>query len=300
MERAGKSEATRKMVIAIVAVLALYYFAKFVTPIVSTRFGVDKMLFGIALRSVLALVAFIALGGARWLRPSLKSVGHMWRFMGYLIVLQVLLGVVAFFSNAASMTDAQIDALTPDMLNGNLAYLTILCVLVGINEEVMFRGLFLGGLLARLGDRKSGVIASAVISSLVFGAFHVIGSVDLSNHLSLVQGIMKTLQTGLFGFVLCAPVLEDHNLGGAISYHGFNDWIILLGYVFTGVPESLTTYVVDDSQVAMLAIGMYAVMCVLFLPKAIQAVRRMLKLEEPQLGPFMREETPVAYGAHFK
>ena len=300
MERTDKSEATRKMVIAIVAMLALYYFAKFLAPIVSTRFGVDKNLFGIALRSVLALVAFITLGGARWLRPSIKSVGHMWRFMGYLIVLQVLLGVVAFFSNAASMTDAELDALTPDMLNGNLAYITILCVLVGINEEVMFRGLFLGGLLARLGDRKPGVIASAVISSLVFGAFHVIGSVDLSNHLSLVQGIMKTLQTGLFGLVLCAPVLEDHNLGGAISYHGFNDWIILLGYVFTGVPENLTTYVVDDPQVAMLAIGMYAVMCVLFLPKAIQAVRRLMRLEEPQLGPFMREEAPVAYGGHFR
>ncbi|MBQ6410995.1 MAG: CPBP family intramembrane metalloprotease, partial [Atopobiaceae bacterium] len=181
MERADKSEATRKMVIANVAVFALYYFTKFLAPIASMRFGVDKMLFGIALRSVLALVALIALGGARWLRPSIKSVGHMWRFMGYLIVLQVLLGVIALLSTVASMTDAQIDALTPDTLGGNFAYITILCVLVGINEEVMFRGLFLGGLLARLGDRKSGVIASAVISSLVFGAFHVIGSLDPSN-----------------------------------------------------------------------------------------------------------------------
>ena len=173
-------------------------------------------------------------------------------------------------------------------------------MLVGINEEVMFRGLFLGGLLARLGDRKSGVIASAVISSLVFGAFHVIGSLDPSNWLTLTQGAMKTLQTGLFGFVLCAPVLEDHNLGGAISYHGFNDWIILLGSILTGVPENLTTYVVDDPQVAMLASGMYGVMCVLYLPKAIQAVRRLMRLEEPQLGPFMREGAPVAYGAHFR
>lgn len=300
MERTNKGEATRKMVVAIVAVFALYYFAKFVAPIVSTRFGVDKNLFGIALRSALALVAFSALGGARWLRPSIKSVGHMWRFMGYLIVLQVLLGVIAFLSTAASMTDAELDAVTSEMAAGNFAYLTILCLLVGINEEVMFRGLFLGGLLARLGDKKSGVIASAVVSSLVFGAFHVIGSVDLSNHLSLAQGIMKTLQTGLFGFVLCAPVLEDHNLGGAISYHGFNDWLIMLGYIFTGVPDELTNYVLDDPQVAMVAIGVYAAMSLLFLPKAIQTVRRMMRLEEPQLGPFMREESPVAHGAHFK
>ena len=298
MERSKKEAATTKMVVSVVAVVAMYYFAKFVAPIASARLGVDRNLFGICLRSVLALVVFIALGGARWLRPSLKAVGHAWRFMGYLIVLQVLLGAISVLSNVGTLSDAQLDALDGDALNANLAYITVLCLFVGINEEVMFRGIFLGGLLARLGDRKSGVIASAVISSLVFGAFHVIGSLDPSNYLTLAQGLMKTLQTGLFGFVLCVPVLEDHNIGGAISYHGFNDWVVMLGYVFTGIPETLATYVFADTQVAGALIMVYAVMCLLYLPKAIQAVRRLMRLEEPQLGPFMGDGAPEVRGAH--
>ena len=42
----------------------------------------------------------------------------------------------------------------------------------------------------------------------------------------------------------------------------------------------------------------YAVMCLLYLPKAIQAVRRLMRLEEPQLGPFMGDGAPEARGAH--
>ncbi|MBE6480242.1 MAG: hypothetical protein E7Z98_07005 [Olsenella sp.] len=170
------------MVVSIVAVMAMYYFAKLVSPIASARLGVDRNLLGICLRSVLTLVVFIALGGARWLRPSLKAVGHAWRFMGYLIVLQVLLGVISVISNAGTLSDAQLDALDGDTLNAILAYITVLCLFVGINEEVMFRGIFLGGLL--------------------------------------------------------------------------------------------------------------------YLPKAIQAVRRLMRLEEPQLGPFMGDGAPEARGAH--
>lgn len=298
MERPGKNEATVKMVASIVAVVGMYYLSKFAASIASTHFGLDRNLFGICLRSVLALIVFIALGGARWLRPSPKAVGHAWRFMGYLIVLQVLLGALSVLSNVGTMSDAQLDALDGNTLNANLAYITVLCLFVGINEEVMFRGIFLGGLLARLGDRKSGVIASTIISSLVFGAFHVMGSLDPSNYLTLAQGLMKTLQTGLFGFVLSAPVLEDHNLGGTISYHGFNDWIVMLGYVFTGIPETLATYVFADAQVAGALIVVYAVMCLLFLPKAIQTVRRLMRLEEPQLGPFMGDGAQEVRGAH--
>lgn len=300
MERTGKGEATRKMVIAIVAVVAMYYLAKFVAPILSDRLGLDRFYVGLGLRSVLALALFVALGGASWLRPDLKALGRAWRFMGYLIVVQVILGAFSVLANGAALPEAELDALSEDTLNGNLAYITGLCVLIGINEEVMFRGLFLGGLLARFGDRKSGIIASAVISSIVFGAFHVIGSLDPSSHLSWAQSIMKTLQTGLFGFVLCVPVIEDRNLGGAITYHGFNDWVIMLGYIFTGLPEDAATYVFEDAQVAGAAIGAYAVMSLLFLPKAIKAVRRLRQLEEPQLGPFVKEGAQAASGTHFK
>lgn len=198
-----------------------------------------------------------------------------------------------------SLTDAELDSLDGDMLSGNLAYITIYCLLIGINEEVMFRGLCLGGLLAWLGEKRSGIIASCVISSLIFGAFHVIGSLDLTNFLSIAQGLMKTLESGLFGFVLCVPVIEDHNLGGAITFHAYDDWIVMLGSIFTGISES-TTYVTDSPQLATFVIGIYAVMCLLFLPKMIQAIRRLQQIEEPQLGPFMREEAQASGGAHFE
>lgn len=82
MERSDKAEATGKMVIAIASVVVIFFFVRFTHPIIALRLGVDKGLLALSLRSILSLIAFIALGGARWLRPDLKAVGHAWRFMG--------------------------------------------------------------------------------------------------------------------------------------------------------------------------------------------------------------------------
>ena len=50
----------------------------------------------------------------------------------------------------------------------------VLCMMmVGVFEEVLFRVVLFGGMLSRHGATRNGLLASAVVSSVVFGAVHV-------------------------------------------------------------------------------------------------------------------------------
>ena len=299
MQSTGNSTGLKKMILGILMLLAIYYGAKFVSPYLASL-GLDSILTGIVLRSVLSVACFIALGGMDWLRFDWKAIGHAWRFLGYITVFYVLFGILSFVLNSSQLTEAEIDAVTGADILRNTLYMVVLCIFIGINEEVMFRGLLLGGLLAGMNGRRRSALWAAIISSLVFGFFHVMSDMNPENPLSIAQGIMKTLQTGTMGLFFCVTVLEDHRLCGAMSTHGFTDWIVLMGKVLVGFDGAIS-YVNTDDRLAKASIVIYAVMCLIYLPKFIQAIRRLLKVEEPELGPFLTspEKTERPTGAHF-
>lgn len=287
---------TRRMLTGIISCFAIYGIAKLASAPISEALGWNKTLFGIGLRTALAVICFIALGCGSWLKPDGKSIANTWRLMGYIIVVDIVLGVLSFLATIGSMDVEALEELTAADAMNNFLTVSLLCILVGINEEIMFRGLFFGGLLAKFGGTKRGVLVSAIVSSLVFGFFHVMTSIDPTDGSSILQGLMKTLQTATFGFVFCAPVLEDRRLCGAMSFHSFNDWTLMAGYVFTGLPDTLGQYINEDTQVAPVVLVLYAIMCLIYLPKCIRAAKRLLALEEPQYGPLM-EGADVAEAA---
>ena len=55
----------------------------------------------------------------------------------------------------------------------DLVGVAFLCAFVGVFEEVLFRVVLFGGMLSRHGATRNGLLASAVVSSVVFGAVHV-------------------------------------------------------------------------------------------------------------------------------
>ena len=278
------------MIVAIALMVGIFFANRLIAPRIVALTNLDIRMVTVVVRSVLSVAAFIALGGKCWLRFDLRAVANAWRFIGYLIVVIILMGAINALGTLSAITNEQIETLSSTTVSDNFIFITILCILVGINEEVLFRGLLCGGLLAVFGGKKGGVIFSAVVSSFVFGYFHVMDDIDFTNVLEIAQGLTKTLQTGMFGFILCAPMLEDHNMGGAISFHGFNDWVVMIGMALTGLPTDLGTYVSKNAQTSIAAIAVLGVFCLIYLPKCIKAYRLMANLAMPQYGPFVRQD----------
>lgn len=174
----------------------------------------------VVVRSVVGVVALIALGGVAWLCPPWRSIRQTWSFAKPLIIINLAIGFFIAMSVLVDLIEGTV-AFGDAMRIGG--YVTLFCFMVGVNEEIMFRGLVFGGLLARLGAVANGVLKAAIISSLAFGFLHVAFDVNFTNIYSIGMGLMKTLETGMFAFIFCVPVLKGRNLWGAITAHGFFD-----------------------------------------------------------------------------
>jgi len=284
MDQTKQDNGTKMLLYGLVGA-AIAYASGRISGMLCVTLGLDAIMIPIAVRSAVAVIIFLLLGGGSWLRLDWKSIRHTWKFVRPLIIINLVLGCLTFLGILYGVFTGGLELANTMSLAG---YCTLLCLLVGINEEVMFRGLALGGLLAKMGDSKSGIIWSAVISSIIFGAIHVVWDLDFTNGYSIATGAMKTLETSMFAFIFCYPVIKGRNLWGAITAHGFFDWIILCGNTIAAGGMEAPTYVSTDPKLAMAAIAMFAVMAVLYAPRTWRAVKELKKLSLPQYGPIAK------------
>lgn len=284
MDQTKQDNGTKMLIYGLVGT-AIAYASGRISGMLAATLGLDTIMLPIAVRSVVAVIIFIALGGGSWLRLNWKSIRFTWKFVRPLIIINLVLGALTVIGILYGFYTGGIELMNSARLAG---YCTLLCLLVGINEEVMFRGLALGGLLAKMGDSKEGIIRAAIISSIIFGAIHVIWDLDFTNGYSIATGAMKTLETSMFAFVFCYPVIKGRNLWGAITAHGFFDWIILCGNTIASGGIEAPTYVTTEPTVAMAAIVLFAIMAALYTPRTWRAVKELKKLPIPQFGPLVK------------
>ena len=273
------------MILGIVLTAVTFLSGRLVTPL-ALHFGLDDMMVRTATRAVVGVICLVVMGGASMLRPNLEKIRSAWFFARPLVIINII--IATLFGTWAVFLLLFFGELNASQL-GNMFYVTVLCILVGINEEAMFRGLMFGGLLAGLGERKGGPVLAAVISSLAFGFAHVVFDISFDNAWGLLQGALKTIESGMFGLILCVSVLEERDLVGPITVHAFFDWILMIGNASAG---SLPTanYVSTEQNVAIAGSVIFAVFIVLYLPKTIQSFRRLSAAPLPQYGPFVPAE----------
>ena len=274
---------TKMMVVAVVLTAAIYAAGK-IASFAAESLGGDSMFIPVVVRTVISLACIIALGGAGWLRPSWRSVRETFSFAMPLFILNLILGFLLAFN------------VISEVLAGNIpleqvlrvgSYTTLLCILVGINEEAMFRGLLYGGFMAKWGGTPDGILRSALISALAFGFLHVAFTMDYTNVYSIGTGLMKTLETGMFGFVFCVPALKGKNITGPMLVHAFFDWVVLCGNSIPAGEVALTSYTTSNPQIAMMAMALFGIMALVFLPRTIRAYKELRSMEAPQYGPFV-------------
>ena len=243
----------------------------------------------IALIVVLIAIA-MSLNGAKALRPSTVGMGFAFRKSIYIIVVTLIVSIAEFIGlfDKSGMFDV---ANTPEV-----AATAVLCLFVGVLEETAFRFLLLGGLLARWGDTKRGIVAATVVSSVAFGAAHLVGSFvggEFTSFLSILEGLGKLIETGILGLLLATLYIKTRNLTWCILLHAIFDFLAMVPTVlYTGLMAS-TTYVTSDPEMALKAVIVYIVTCILYMPVIIFSVRMLRRVETPFKGPFRQALEPI-------
>jgi membrane protease YdiL (CAAX protease family) len=128
------------------------------------------------------------------------------------------------------------------MIRTPAATTTVLAVAVGaIGEEVFFRGLVLHGLVRAWAGTRTGVVASVVLTALLFAALH--STQVFTNDLSRSAALLLTLQTLIVSIWWGALVVVGGSLWPAVLLHFAGNAVVAVqGLVAPLVQPELLAY----------------------------------------------------------
>lgn len=142
-----------------------------------------------------------------------KSMG---RAVAYAVLIFIL--VDGFIQPICEIIFGAIDLSSFDWLKGNLIgyliFIVFMWIVAGFGEEFFYRGYLTKQVALLLGGNQKGWLASAVITSVLFGLAHT------------YQGPSGVITTGLIGFLFALLFYKNQkNLVLAMLTHGFYDMI---------------------------------------------------------------------------
>ena len=230
--------------------------------------------------ALFAMTCVTLIGGRRFVAPSARDIGCALRLGWWAIFVSVgfalLEGAVWFASEGELPLDWR----------ARLAETALFCLLVGLFEEALFRGIVFQGLLAWLGGTPRGVVRAILVTSLLFGLMHVDVRLALTDWQTMVQALLKVVQTGMYSLLLCAIVLRTRRMVGVAVLHGLEDLLILLpSIVLSGEP--FDTEYVTAGEDARYVIVLYLIVIVLYLPLVVVAVRELRRRRHEGFGAFV-------------
>ena len=266
-----RSTVIKKGIIAVFcAVLAFAAGEGTAFLLMHTEISADMFIF--LARSIFALIPFLLLGGKKWLRfgDGDKAIGKTFKFTLPLLICNIVFALL--LAAAAVYSGIQGGAAGRILLSVPLA------LLIGINEELIFRGLLFEGILALIGRKKKALLTAAVIASVVFGFVHVAGELDFSNAFNLVTALLKTIECTMFAVILCYCCTFYHNIIGAILFHALFDWVVVVPSLL--INSELTTEYTGSDQIGGIGrIIMYGILIAVYLPKTIRSIKSLKAAE---------------------
>lgn len=132
----------------------------------------------------------------------------------------LILSVVMFLANFSSINLRSVNI-------NNLISLGIYCVLIGLFEEVFFRGLITGSLLDEAKDKKTSCVA-IVIGGLIFGLAH---STNLLVGQDIITTMSQVIQASAIGILFGTVYYLTRNIWSLVFLHSFYDFGALLSSV---------------------------------------------------------------------
>lgn len=237
--------------------------------------------------AVVAIGGMALMGGASWIACSREKVAYTFRYGWWCLAISVALVAYDLFWYVADGTPV-----SPDWLR-NTIECAVMCLAIGIIEEFMFRGVIFNALLALMGGTHRGVVRAVIVTSIIFGFAHVDFTSDFGDALSVVQALLKVVQTGMYSVLLCVIVLRTRELGGVSLFHGFDDFLILVPSVAL-FDEGFEIDYVTTGDGAVEAALYYVLVIALYLPFVIKALRDLRRGQDVYRGVFMEKAVAQA------
>lgn len=136
--------------------------------------------------------------------------------------------------------------------------------LVGLNEEVIVRGVVLNLLLDRFSDTKKGVFGAIVISSLIFGCAHI---PNVFSGVPLSSALIQAVQATLLGVLFATIYVRSGNLWICIILHAGTDFAGLMASGIFGNGE-MTDMIGNLSLINLVVtVPLFLIPCVILLRK---------------------------------
>ena len=246
-------------------------------------------------RVILTAVTFAMiwlLGGASVLRPSLVGVRSALREASYPMVVSLVLGAINLAVDAGIIFAYGDAYLSPTWLL-NILEALFLCVFVGLFEEGLVRVLLFCGILSRGGGSRNGMVVAAFVSSIVFGAIHVLPVRGAVDDLVLVQMLLKTVQAALIGLLLASTFLRTHSYYGVALVHCLADFLLFVPEVILGSGDMSGGYVSQAGGIeAIVLIVSYVFAVVLYMPAVVKSMRLLDEALVPDHGCFVESWVP--------
>ena len=126
----------------------------------------------------------------------------------------------------------------------NILLMALSYLSVGFFEETLFRGLINDAILYQFRNKKGVFVAIAIISSLVFGIVHVLGS-DVHNLFTFLQAFLKTISCAMAGFLFLTVYWKTHNIVVCAILHAISDFIPSVPFALFSQGEELESYVME-------------------------------------------------------
>ena len=211
------------------------------------------------LRSLLcgAMAFFLyQISGDKTLASSYNSTWYVIKVgMGYW-VLALAFGILGLFASIATKTPVW------DNIPLQMSSLFLMFVFVGLFEEMAFRGVINDAMIYAFRDKKHVFVMIAAVSSLVFGAVHIIGA-DLSNGWAIGQAIGKTLQAGIFGLSMLFLYWKTRNIWACGIVHGMFDFFTAISSGIFNSEKKIGPLYVMSGDAGKAALAVYVGMIVI-------------------------------------
>lgn len=166
------------------------------------------------------------ISGDKTLTSCYVSTGYVIKNSIGFLVMSLIMGSVLLISNIEDQVPLKDNPVL------GLIIIFLMYISVGLFEELAFRAVINDAIIYKFREKKYVFVLSAVISSVVFGAAHIVGEFDPTSAIAWGQAIAKTLESGVFGLSLLILYWKTRNIWACGVTHGLFDF-------FAGFTEGL-------------------------------------------------------------
>lgn len=234
----------------------------------------NKGVIRILLCGVMLFLLYL-ISGEKTLSQGDGQIGYTFRHMLAFLIFALVMGL--FGALGKLMTGAVESGLLLRLLS-----LLIMFFFVGQFEELCFRAVLNDAIVYRFREAKRVFAFSLVISSLVFGAVHMIGS-PLTSALDWAQAVLKTLSSAMMGAALLILYWKTRNVFAIGLVHGLYDFLCELSLVLGGAANlGAGNYVMQGNEaiIGMITQGVQMLIGLVFVLLIWKKVGKTIDFEE--------------------